>query len=114
MNPFDEALPMIHAVVGRYLEGEDSFEDAATSLAGVLRRIPAYDQAPVVKHPKIPTMGGELRKLTPEQWMNPMIEKGMTITGFSIAPGPFDPERNERAHALFEAALKLLYDRGAA
>jgi hypothetical protein len=43
-----------------------------------------------------------------------MIEKGMTITGFPIAPGPFDQSRHDRAHALFDAALALLDDRGAA
>ena len=115
MQDLTQALPMIRAIVGRYLDGQDSLDEAAVSLAGVLRRVSAYDKtATVFKEPTVPTTGGELRKLTPEQWMNPMIEKGNMITLFSIVPGDSSPEREERAHGLFEAALKLVYNRGAA
>jgi hypothetical protein len=112
MNDINAALPMIQAVVGRYLDGDDSLEDAAISLAGVLRRVPAYDARTVP--PALPTGGASLRKLTPQQWADPLFEKGGALYGFSIAPAPFTPERLEQAHALMTEALKLLYSEGAA
>jgi len=113
LQEFVQALPKIHAIVGRYLDGQDSLDDAATSLAGVLRRIREHEpQAPTP--PRIPITGVQLRKLTPEQWSNDMILKGTTIEGFSIAPGPFSPERSAQAHVLLNAALELLNDAGAA
>jgi len=112
VNEITKALPLIQAVVGRYLDGEDSLDDAAISLAGVLRRIPAYNSP--TPAPALPTSGAGLRKLTPEHWANPLIEKGGTLYGFSIAPAPFTPERLEQAQVLMKAALKLLYSEGAA
>jgi len=106
MNELNQALPMIQAVVGRYLDGQDSLTDAAISLAGVLRRIPAYSS--VIAAPSAPTSGAGVRKLTPAEWANPLVEKAGTVIGFSIAPAPFTPERLEQAQVLMAEALKLV------
>jgi hypothetical protein len=108
MKSLRESLPLIHAVVGRYLDGHDSFEDAARSLAGVLRQVREYSQTANVE-PKPPTSGQMVRKLKPDQWTNPMTEIGGTIYGFSMAPEPYTAERNQRAHELYQAALELLW-----
>ncbi len=105
----EDQLSEIRSAIAQYLDGNTSFEAAASRVATIIRgSVPLEPREAPVKPRRL-----RLQALSLREWLDPKVSRGPTITAqaLELAPGRA-PTEEARAREVFSAALRLLKPSG--
>ena len=108
-RPMEDQLSEIRSAIAQYLDGNTSFEAAASRVATIIRgSVPLEPREAPVEPRRL-----RLQALSLREWLDPKVSRGPTITAqaLELAPGRA-PAEEGRAREVFTAALRLLKPSG--
>jgi hypothetical protein len=105
----EDQLREIRSAIAQYLDGNTSFEAAASRVASIIRGSAPLEPREASGAPR-PL---RLQTLSLREWLDPKVARGPTITAHALELAPGRPPAEEaRARKVFTAALRLLKPSG--